>query len=194
MTTTFPNPDHEHWLIVGSSPSAARFDDVRTPAHRVVAVSHAIRQVPDCDVFVFKDKGSVRDHGGLIAAMIADDRPVVTTTDMQLRYTPKPPPPWWDDMTFIDVNPTTTFVRGEYAASKLSGPLALYWAINHGATEIDVVGFEGLVELQRGIRGGAYVEQARVLCAAAAGCADVTFRYYGELTWDIDGENVEVMA
>ena len=187
--------DHaEHWLIVGSSPSASRFDDVRTPAHRVVAVSHAIRQVPDCDVFVFKDKGSLRAHDGLIAVMLFNGCPVVTTTELRTRYTPKPLPPWWDCMTFLDVTPTTTFVRGEYAASKLSGPLALYWAINHGATEIDIVGFEGLVELQRGIRGGAYVEQARVLCAAAAGCADVSFRYYGELTWDIGGANVEVVA
>ena len=188
------NGHAEHWLIVGSSPSAARFDDVRTPAHRVVAVSHAVRQVPDCDVFVFKDKGSARDHEDQIVAMIADGRPVVTTTELRTRYTPKPSLPWWDAMTFIDVNPTTTFVRGEYAASKLSGPLALYWAINHGATAIDIVGFEGLVELQRGIRGGAYVEQARVLCAAAAGCADVSFRYYGELTWDIQGPNVEVIS
>ena len=188
------NGHAKHWLIVGSSPSVARLADVRTPAHRVVAVSHAIRQVPDCDVFVFKDKASPCDHGYLIATMLFNGCPVVTTTELRTRYAPKPLPPWWDAMTFIDVNPTTTFVRGEYAASKLSGPLALYWAINHGATEIDVVGFEGLVELQRGIRGGAYVEQARVLCAAAAGCADVSFRYYGELTWDIQGANVEVVA
>ncbi len=131
----------------------------------MIAVSSAIERVPDCEVYVFKDRRS---------KPIAN---VVLVTPDTVR-----------------VNPTTTFVRGEYGNSKLSGPLAVYWAINHGATEIDIVGFEGLIELQDGIPGGAYVEQARILRNTAAGCPDVTFRYYGELTWDIDGDNVEVIA
>ena len=163
------NGHAEHWLIVGSSPSVARLTDVRTPAHRVIAVSHAIRQVPDCDVFVFKDKTSPCDHGDLIAAMLFKGCPVVTTTELRTRYTPKPLPPWWDAMTFIDVHPTTPFVRGEYAARTLSGPLSLYWAINNGSTEIDIVVFEGMVAFKGGMVGGAYGEQDRVMCAAEAG-------------------------
>lgn len=188
------NGQADKWLIVGSSKSVAKCAWVRQPYHRVVTVSKAIVQVPDCDVYIFKDKQSVTVHRKLIAAMIADGRTVVAPMSMLIHNTPNPPPDWWRQVTFIPSNNTTTFVRGEYGDSSLSGVWGIYWAINHGAQEIDIVGFEGAVELQAGIPGGAYVEQARILRNTAKGCPDVRFRYYGELVWEIDGDNVEVIA
>lgn len=179
-----------HWLIVGNSESAVRVGDVRQPRHRVVAVTEpALERVPDADVWVNKDPLIPRhcftdDIAVLLRALLDRGGEGVVPRET----------PAWPELTVVIQNDTNTFVRGGYGATRKSGPLAVYWAINHGAEEIDIVGFEGEVEYHHGMLCGAYVEQARLLCAAAAACPDISFRYYGDLTWEIEGANVEVIA
>ena len=176
---------HPHWLIVGSGPSSTSLSPRRLGC-RVVAVSTAIEKVPDCDVWVFKDRHTPRDYGDRIRKVLDDGREVVTS--MTIHWLVQD-----SRVFFVDTDPTTTYVRGRYCGSKLSGPMAICWAINHGAKEIDIVGFEGKLEYQDGILGGAFVEQARILRSIAVQCSDITFRYHGELTWSISGSNVELV-
>ncbi len=194
------------WLVAGSSPSVLRSAEVRTPVSRVIAVSRAIEVIPKPDVYVFKDRSSAVEYSDRISDILADRRTVVAPMWTFTHLRPNPRPAWWDQVIYVDrrrlertgspgpMRTETNFGRMKYPEGKLSGPWGVCWAINHGAEEIDIMGFEGVVQVEGGIPVGPFVEQARILQAMAVACPDIMFRYYGTLVWDIVGPNVEVIA
>lgn len=105
----------------------------------------------------------------------------------------------------VPPNYTVSWERGQYTNTRTSGGIILQYAVNHGATEVHIVGMEGFKSRPGNVvvdhfDGSTGREQNNFVTKAyqvplfkliAAKCPDVDFHFYGKPAVPFEGPNIQ---
>ena len=180
------------WTVVGSGPSG-RGLDADDLVGRVLIVNTAGERVPLdlVDVYLFRPQWAT--FLPIEKARRADVH-LVTFDDPRILRNPNPPvgPGSVEFLTATWANPRRFHVppwrRGLYSPNwDPVGPVAVQYACNHGATSVEVFGFEG----DPGASMMLAVQQ-RELQMVIEECPDVEFAFHGEMQYSIGAPNVRI--
>jgi len=200
------------WMVLGSSPSAPEHHNtpdvdvsissgdgilLRSPTYYLIVEESAIWRHP-------KERQRAQNDG---TKVLLTDNLVNSVRGAKfqkfLDRTSKYMFPY-DELVRCNVpirkNSWKSWRRGSYIRS-CSGVVALQYAINHGATDIHMVGMEGYTALEgpqyfNGQPANNKSHRFAQMChfpltqRIIAQCPDVSFTTYGRLTYDLFGDNV----
>lgn len=154
-----------HWIVVGSSPGAAEFPELRKqlPDAKTMTTNRGYKLFAEndqpnyyflCDLLDLVP-GRVDDDGSeaserflacrSAAKSLHEQGTVVVGHIRDANLRAQWDLDWFDDMVIADVGSWRPwkFIPGHYTAARLSGLFALQYAVNHKATHIHLIGCEG---------------------------------------------------
>ncbi len=199
--------DGTRWMVLGASPSAPQFHTVPNVDVVVSAGDGILLQRPD--YYILTEEVSLRRYHDERYEARALGTKVIIRDGLRSVFRDK----FGSDFDFPCDGYISDFTNGSYQHSHkwyepgryahcCAGILALQWAVNHGATEVHMVGMEGYtggVDYFNGNHGND--KSARVTQSAFGPLTqrivethpDVQFTAYGDLKYSLDGDNVSLI-
>lgn len=173
------------WVCLGGGPSAREwYDGAREGADAVATTNAGILIEPSPTFYYLNDMVAIERHlGQAIDARARGTKLVMMNKASHRRH--------GADVWLPFDSQSGDFKPGQYRYHPLSGTMLVQIAVNSGAEEVRLVGFEGYAEAD-GERLQSKTEgQAQMLASIAAACPDVRFVWYGRPNYAAVGEVIE---
>ncbi len=201
-------PDRpKRWMVLGASPSAEKYHSV--PEADAVAAAGASILIHRPDFYFVNEVGSLWKYTEELDEARRLGTKVILSRKLRNYLSNNKPPSYrypcdefLDTKECNDEEPAREWELGSYVPI-CGGVLALQWALNHGASEIHLVGMEGYggpedVIYFNGGYGTNHSENytkniyAPLLRTIVSGMPDVCFVIYGTPVYDLVGSNVDL--
>lgn len=175
----------DRWLILGSGPSAPDwYDKVRPLVDKVATCNAGIELCPQPDVYALCEAATF--------PMYAEQYRKARETGTRVITIDCVGPANKRDMDEVlpvlgpDIFDMETWEKGVYRNGVTTGSILVQYAVNNGATEVHLVGFEGY-HAKTG--PGQFVKtnnyQGPLFYRMAAVCPEVQFTFYGRPLYDV---------
>lgn len=200
--------DRQHWVVVGSSPSAPQWFarcQQEFPLARTITTNRGCHLFnghgPDvyhihdwCACEIHQDDAKrLKGQGARLTTLARSDKRAIRDRHVE----------WFDEFLQLDKGEYPgRFRKGAYASCGFSGLVCLQYALNHGAKWVHLVGMEGYGEEPQHFQESHKHEEAMtnkwgttnviqpVTQSCIDACPDVQFVFYGQLNYEVSGDNV----
>lgn len=167
-----------NWLVVGSGPSGRDLDPKMFANQTVVAVNTAAERIGEDNWSYWVRIVNPRHGGRKLEVRCPGGVEVQIHSEFKSDHKIEP------------------FVQGSYTPwCDPIGAAAVQWACNHGASDVRVYGFEGIIDRKTTVLGAAdpfghYSMQRDRVQSCISAYPEVGFVFYGRMCYELTGNNV----